>query len=91
MPSKHPHVELVEATPDRYVLDIPLDRVIVEPDGVRFHRNGRGRGSPWSDPVIGNKGQAPAISRSGSRRGAPVRVYLRVARRMRLVTSANRL
>jgi hypothetical protein len=44
MPSKRARVDLVEATPDRYVLDIPLGRVIIEPDGVRFHKNGRGRG-----------------------------------------------
>lgn len=37
-------VALVEATPARYVLDIDLGRVIVEPGLVRFHRNGRGRG-----------------------------------------------
>jgi hypothetical protein len=44
VPGKHPRVELIEATPERYVLDIPLGRVIIEPDGVRFHKNGRGRG-----------------------------------------------
>ena len=44
MPAKAPRVDLVEATPERYVLDIPLGRVIIEPDEVRFHRNGRGRG-----------------------------------------------
>jgi hypothetical protein len=37
-------VELVEATPSRYVLDTPIGRMIVEPNSVRFHRNGRGRG-----------------------------------------------
>jgi hypothetical protein len=35
---------LVEATPDRYVLDTQMGRVIIEPDRVRFHKNGRGRG-----------------------------------------------
>jgi hypothetical protein len=44
VPAKQPRVDLVEASPERYVLDIPLGRVIVEPEGVRFHRNGRGRG-----------------------------------------------
>jgi hypothetical protein len=37
-------VDLVEATPERYVLDTRLGRVIIEPDSIRFHRNGRGRG-----------------------------------------------
>jgi hypothetical protein len=44
VPAKNSKVELVEATPKRYVLDILLGRVIVEPDSVRFHKNGRGRG-----------------------------------------------
>lgn len=44
VPAKRPRVELVEATPERYVLDIPLGRVIVEPGSVRFHKNRRGRG-----------------------------------------------
>jgi hypothetical protein len=44
VPARAARVDLVEATPERYVLDIPLGRVIVVPDGVRFHRNGRGRG-----------------------------------------------
>ena len=44
MPKKSPRVDLVEASPVRFVLDIPLGRVIVEPDGVRFHKHGRGRG-----------------------------------------------
>lgn len=37
-------VELVEASPARFVLDMALGRVIVEPESVRFHKNGRGRG-----------------------------------------------
>jgi hypothetical protein len=49
---KLPRVDLVEATPGRYVLDIRLGRVIVEPDGARFHRNGRGRGVV----VVGKRG-----------------------------------
>ena len=44
MPQRPVRVELVEATPSRYVLDTPIGRVIVEPNSVRFHRNGRGRG-----------------------------------------------
>jgi hypothetical protein len=44
VPANAPRVDLVEATPERYVLDIPLGRVIIEPDGVRFHKHGRGRG-----------------------------------------------
>lgn len=39
-----PVVELVEASPARFVLDMALGRVIVEPDSERFHKNGRGRG-----------------------------------------------
>lgn len=43
--AKHPTtVDLVEASPMRYVLDTPLGRIIIEPDRVRFHKNGRGRG-----------------------------------------------
>jgi hypothetical protein len=44
MPKASDRIDLVEATPDRYVLDTPLGRVIVEPRSIRFHRNGRGRG-----------------------------------------------
>jgi len=40
--TKTPRVELVKATPERLVPDLRLGRVIIEPDGVRFHRNGRG-------------------------------------------------
>jgi hypothetical protein len=53
MPAKLPRVELVEATPERYVLDIPLGRVVVEPEGARFHRNGRGRGIWVVEPPEG--------------------------------------
>ena len=35
---------LVEASSDRIVIDMRIGRVIVEPEGVRFHRAGRGRG-----------------------------------------------
>ena len=44
MPKKPLTVALVEASPIRFVLDIPLGRVIIEPESVRFHKNGRGRG-----------------------------------------------
>ncbi len=37
-------VVLVEFEKRRAVLDIPLGRLIIEPDSVRFHRNGKGRG-----------------------------------------------
>jgi hypothetical protein len=37
-------VDRVEATSERYVLEIPLGRGIIEPEAVRFHRNDRGRG-----------------------------------------------
>lgn len=42
-------VELVEASPAWYVLDMGLGRVIVEPDSVRFHKNGRGSGAAVLD------------------------------------------
>jgi len=44
MPAKKPGVRLVEASADRIVVDMRIGRVIVEPEGVRFHRAGRGRG-----------------------------------------------
>lgn len=44
MPAKKPGVLLVEASADRIVVDMRIGRVIVEPEGVRFHRAGRGRG-----------------------------------------------
>jgi hypothetical protein len=44
-------VELVEATPSRYVLDTEIGRVIIEPRMVRFHRNGRGRGLTIASPM----------------------------------------
>jgi hypothetical protein len=44
-------VALVEASPNRFVLDIGPGRVVIEPRVVRFHRNGRGRGVT----VVGEK------------------------------------
>ena len=44
MAGKKDRVTLVEASANRFVLDIALGRVIIEPSGVRFHKNGRGRG-----------------------------------------------
>ncbi len=46
MPNPTPKltVELVEASPARFVLDIGPGRVIVELTSVRFHKNGRGKG-----------------------------------------------
>jgi hypothetical protein len=44
MPAKKPGVMLVEASSDRIVIDMRIGRVIVEAEGVRFHRAGRGRG-----------------------------------------------
>ncbi len=43
-PTPKATVELVEASPTRFVLDIGPGRVIVEPTSIRFHKNGRGRG-----------------------------------------------
>ncbi len=34
----------MEASADRIVIDTRLGRVIVEPERIRFHRSGRGRG-----------------------------------------------
>jgi hypothetical protein len=44
MAAKKPGVALIEASADRIVVDTRLGRVIIEPEGVRFHRAGRGRG-----------------------------------------------
>jgi hypothetical protein len=44
MPPRKPGVQLVEASADRIVIDTKLGRVIVEPENVRYHRAGRGRG-----------------------------------------------
>ena len=44
MPAKKPGVVLVEASANRIVVDMRSGRVIVEPESVRFHRAGRGRG-----------------------------------------------
>lgn len=44
MPGKKPGVMLVEASADRIVVDTHVGRIIIEPETVRFHRAGRGRG-----------------------------------------------
>jgi hypothetical protein len=42
--AKKPRVELIEYDRNQIVVDIPLGRVVIEADTVRFHKNGRGRG-----------------------------------------------
>lgn len=41
---KRRKVRLVEASPARYTLDLEIGRVVIEPDSIRFHKSGRGRG-----------------------------------------------
>jgi hypothetical protein len=54
MASRKPGVMLVEASADRMVIDTKAGRVIVEPETVRFHRSGRGRGRVLLSPDAGN-------------------------------------
>ena len=44
MAGKKRDVRLVEASSNRIVIDMGLGRIIIEPETVRFHRSGRGRG-----------------------------------------------
>jgi hypothetical protein len=44
MPKLKAGVVLVEASSNRIVVDSKLGRIIIEPESVRFHREGRGRG-----------------------------------------------
>ena len=44
MAAKKAGVSLVEASASRIVVDTKIGRVIIEADGVQFHRAGRGRG-----------------------------------------------
>jgi hypothetical protein len=44
MAGKKPGVMLVEASSNRIVVDTRAGRVIIEPETIRFHRSGRGRG-----------------------------------------------
>jgi hypothetical protein len=44
MAARKAGVSLVEASADRIVVDTKVGRVIIEPEVVRFHRSGRGRG-----------------------------------------------
>lgn len=42
--SKKDRVKIVEYDRNQLVVDIAPGRLVIEPDSVRFHRNGRGRG-----------------------------------------------
>ena len=42
--SKKDRVKIVEYDRNQLVVDIAAGRLVIEPDSVRFHRNGRGRG-----------------------------------------------
>lgn len=44
MAARKAGVALVEASTNRIVIDTKVGRIIVEPETVRFHRSGRGRG-----------------------------------------------
>lgn len=44
MAARKAGVSLVEASADRIVVDTRVGRVIIEPESIRFHRAGRGRG-----------------------------------------------
>jgi len=44
MAARKAGVALVEASANRIVVDTKVGRIIVEPEAVRFHRSGRGRG-----------------------------------------------
>jgi len=44
MAAKKTGVSLIEASADRIVVDTRVGRIIIEPESVRFHRSGRGRG-----------------------------------------------
>jgi hypothetical protein len=54
MPSKKPGVQLVELNANRIVIETRAGRVIVEPEHVRFHRAGRGRGRLLLSPKLGD-------------------------------------
>lgn len=41
---KKDRVRLVEYDRNQLVVDITLGRLIIEPESVRFHKNGKGRG-----------------------------------------------
>jgi hypothetical protein len=43
--TKPGRIKLVEYDRNQAVLDTPYGRVVVAPDQLRFHRNGRGRGT----------------------------------------------
>lgn len=44
MAAKKTGVSLVEASANRIVVDTRVGRIIIEPEAIRFHRSGRGRG-----------------------------------------------
>ena len=50
MAARKAGVALVEASANRIVVDTRVGRVIIEPDAVRFHRSGRGRGRELLGP-----------------------------------------
>ena len=50
MAARKAGVLLVEASADRIVVDTKVGRVIIEPESVRFHRSGRGRGRVLLSP-----------------------------------------
>ena len=42
--AKKDRVRIVEYDRNQLVVDIAVGRVVIEPDSVRFHKNGKGRG-----------------------------------------------
>jgi hypothetical protein len=42
--AKKGRVRIVEYDRNQLVVDIDAGRLVIEPDSVRFHKNGRGRG-----------------------------------------------
>ncbi len=50
MAARKTAVTLVEASSNRIVVEMNLGRVIIEPDLIRFHRSGRGRGRALLSP-----------------------------------------
>jgi hypothetical protein len=54
MAAKKTGVSLIEASAERIVVDTKVGRVIIEPETVRFHRSGRGRGRILLGPDSGD-------------------------------------
>jgi hypothetical protein len=44
MAARKAGVSLIEVSAHRIVVDTRTGRIIIEPESVRFHRSGRGRG-----------------------------------------------